>query len=107
MRGRPAKTEARRSQGSALRAVASQTSAQSRATRITATLVHMCDAVGLQVVPTHQHQNREQQVLVSCLCGEQVATGSSPNQLAAVSCRCPRSTDVPELLPWATYVADE
>lgn len=38
-----------------------------------ASLVHMHGAVSSEVVPAHQCQKREQQVLVSCLCGEQVA----------------------------------
>src|SRR5262249_13936581 len=38
-----------------------------------AILVHMHRAVSSQVVPAPQSQKREQRVLVSCLCGEQVA----------------------------------
>jgi MFS family permease len=38
-----------------------------------AILVHMRGALSSEVVPAHQRQKREQQVLVSCLCGEQVA----------------------------------
>jgi MFS family permease len=38
-----------------------------------AILVHMHGAVSSEVVPAHQRQKREQQLLVSCLCGEQVA----------------------------------
>jgi hypothetical protein len=38
-----------------------------------AILVHMHRAVSSQFVPARQRRKREQQVLVSCLCGEQVA----------------------------------
>lgn len=38
-----------------------------------ASLVHKHGAVSSEVVPAHRRQKREQQVLVSCLCGEQVA----------------------------------
>jgi hypothetical protein len=38
-----------------------------------AILVHMHGALSSQVVPARQRRQREQQVLVSCLCGQEVA----------------------------------
>jgi hypothetical protein len=40
---------------------------------LSAILTHMHVAASSQVVPARQRQNRERQLLVSCLCGERLA----------------------------------